>query len=61
VGTVSERTQSALKTVEKWCLKEGLTVNPGKTSVVPFTWKRDLKDLKELFLFGKKLQIKGQV
>lgn len=37
LSTLSERTQQAVKIVENWCKKVGLTVNPDKSDVVIFT------------------------
>lgn len=39
-GTVVNRMQSALNHVSNWCQKEDLSVNPGKTIIVPFTKRR---------------------
>lgn len=59
-GTVSDLMQRALKTVESWCSKEGLSVNPAKTTIIPFTKKRNL-DLRELNLWGQTLQLEQRV
>jgi hypothetical protein len=40
---LSENTQIALSEVHKWCLREGLSVNPSKTIIVPFTRRRSVK------------------
>ena len=51
-NTISERSQRALKIVDRWCSKEGLSINPLKTTVVTFTRKRALEGLKSLVLNG---------
>lgn len=38
--TLSERMQTALNMTHSWCLREGLSINPSKTVVVPFTRRR---------------------
>ena len=53
---VSGFTQWALHTVELWCGRLGLSVNPDKTVLVAFTGKRKLTGLFEPCLFGKILQ-----
>lgn len=35
------------KTVQKWCTREGLAVNPTKTSMIVFNRRRNLQQLKE--------------
>jgi hypothetical protein len=37
--TISRRLQTALNITWEWCIKEGLSVNPTKTVVIPFTRK----------------------
>jgi hypothetical protein len=59
--TVSELLQTALGLVQQWCDRTGLSINPSKTVVVPFTKKRVLKGLKELTLFGKTIQLSTEV
>ena len=51
-NTVSGLIQCALRTVETWCDKLGLSVNPDKTGLVAFTRKRTLPGLFEPRLFG---------
>lgn len=60
-GVISNLTQRALGIVETWCTAEGLTVNPAKTTVVAFTRRRKLQDLKVLRLWGKELQLSSEV
>jgi hypothetical protein len=60
--TVSEVLQTALGLVVlQWCDRTGLSINPSKTVIIPFTKKRVLKDLKELTLFGKTIQLFADV
>ena len=39
---ISERMQTALNFTLQWCRKEGLNVNPTKTTLVPFTKRRKM-------------------
>jgi hypothetical protein len=56
--TVSEVLQTALCTVQQWCERTKLSINPNKTVVIPFTRKRDIK---EPILFGKMIQLSSEV
>jgi hypothetical protein len=58
---VSEVLQTALGLVQQWCDRTGLSINPSKMVVIPFTKKRVLKGLKELTLFGKTIQLFTEV
>jgi hypothetical protein len=49
--TVSEVLQTALCTIQKWCKKVSLSINPNKMVIIPLTRKRELKKLKEPSLF----------
>jgi len=53
-NTVSGLMQWALLTVETWCNEVGLSVNPNKTGLVAFTWKRKLPGFPEPQFFGVK-------
>jgi ribonuclease HI len=53
--------QSALKTTEKWCGSTGLSINPNKTTVVPFTRLKKNTQIKELQLFGSSVTYEKQV
>jgi hypothetical protein len=44
--TVSEFLQTALCTVQQWCKRTKLSINPNMTVVIPFTRKRSVKGLK---------------
>jgi hypothetical protein len=46
-STVSECLHMALYTVQRWCERTDLSINPDKTVIVPFTRKRVIKNLKE--------------
>jgi hypothetical protein len=50
-NTESGLMQWALSTVETWCNKVGLSVNPDKTGLVAFTRKRKLQGFFEPRLF----------
>jgi hypothetical protein len=60
-NTVSGLIQMALGTVEKWCGKVGLSVNPDQTGLVVFTRRRKLAALFEPRFFGRTLQRSGSV
>jgi hypothetical protein len=51
--TVSEYLQTALYTVQRWCERTGLSINPNKTVIIPFTRRRNIRGLKEPVLFNK--------
>jgi len=51
----------ALHTVEVWCSRLGLSVNPDKTGLVAFTRKRKLTGFFEPCLFSKNLQCSSSV
>ena len=57
-GVISELMTSALKVVEKWCESTGLSVNPDKTVLIPFTRRRDLTAFNNIQLQGKSLCVK---
>jgi hypothetical protein len=59
--TVSEVLQTALHTVQQWCERTKLSINPCKTVVIPFTRKRAIKGLKEPILFNKMIQLSNEV
>jgi hypothetical protein len=55
-NAVSGLIQWALDTVEEWCGRLGLTVNPDKTGLVVFTRKRKLPGFFQLYFFGRVVQ-----
>lgn len=56
IVSLSERLNSALKIVEKWCIETGLSVNPDKAFVMKFS-KGELKNYDHVIkLFNKELQ-----
>jgi hypothetical protein len=59
--TVSEVLQTALCTVQQWCERTKLSVNPNETVVIPFTWKRNIKGLREPVLFNKRIQLSSEI
>jgi hypothetical protein len=60
-NTVSEPLQEALSMVQQWCDRTQLSINPQKIVIVPFTWKRALRGLKEPTLSGHTLQLTTEV
>jgi hypothetical protein len=60
-NTVSGLLQWAFSTIETWCNKVGLSVNPDKTRLVAFTWKRKLQGLFEPRIFGVPLRLSRSV
>jgi hypothetical protein len=59
--TVSEVLQTPLHTVQQWCERTKLSINPNKTVVIPFTRRRNFEGLKEPVLFGEKIQLSNEV
>jgi hypothetical protein len=58
---VSEKMQTALNSVARWCRQKNLSINPAKTDVVLFTKNRKLKGpLAKLKLFGQELDYKKE-
>jgi len=53
--TVREIMQEALNVVVKRAVKEGLSVSPHKTAIVPFTNRRKIEGLGPLILHGKEI------
>jgi hypothetical protein len=49
--------QAALNEVVNWGTKEGLSISPQKTVVIPFTNKRKIEGLGPLTLPGRQLQL----
>jgi hypothetical protein len=60
-GTIAELTQWALRCVEKWCVKKGLSINPDKTEITLFTRKRKGKELIKVQYKGRPLALTGKV
>ena len=61
LSTVSERLQTTLYTVQGWCERTRLSINPNKTVIITFTRKRNIKGLKELTPFNKTIQLSSDV
>ena len=55
-NTIRELMQRALLRVERWCHKNGLSVNPEKTEVVPFTRRRNV-GLQGITLLNSELKL----
>lgn len=47
--------------VERWCVKEIMSVTQTKTSPVPFTRKRKPFGIRELDVFGTPLKVDAEV
>lgn len=60
-AVISDRVQLALDMVTSWCFKEGLSVNPLKTAIVPFTRRINIKDLRNPTLGGVTIQFKSEI
>lgn len=56
LNELSDRTQHAIKIVEKWCKKVGLTVNAGKSELVIFTKNRILSGYYPPKIFNKEIR-----
>jgi ribonuclease HI len=56
-GTISEIMSNALKCLDEWCTGEGLSINPRKTIIIPFTRRRNLGGLVNLTLSGVKIEL----
>jgi hypothetical protein len=59
--SVSEVLQTALRKIQKWCERTNLCINPYKTVIIPFTRKRNIRELKEQTLFSKTIQLSSKV
>jgi hypothetical protein len=59
--TVRELMQSALDVVVNWVVKEGLNISPHKTTILSFTNRRKVGDLRPITLLGKELTMLGEV
>lgn len=58
---ILDRMQQILKLVEAWCRQENLKVNPGKTTLLPFTRRRGVEGWRELQLFGEHIKMANEV
>jgi hypothetical protein len=61
VHIIRELMQAALNVVDNWTAKEGRSISPHKTAIVPFTNRRKLEGLGPLILRGKQLQMLDEV
>jgi hypothetical protein len=59
--TVSEVSQTAPHTVQEWCERTKLSINPNKKVVIFFTKRRNIKCLREPILFGGKIQLSSEI
>lgn len=60
-NVVADMMNVGLRLVNRWCEREGLSVNPLKTVIVPFTRKRNLESLSRLKLGNTQLGISTEV
>ena len=60
-NTVFDRMESTLNTVQRWCDKVGLSVNPDKTALILFTRKRKIRGIRTLKFYGRDLSLVHQV
>jgi hypothetical protein len=58
--TCGELMQSALNVVVKWAVKEGRNISPYKTTIVPFTNRRNVEGLGPPTLHGKEIKMLGK-
>jgi hypothetical protein len=58
---IRELMQEVLKVVDRWTAKEGLSISPHKTAIVPFTTRRITEGLGPLTPHGKQLQMLDKV
>ncbi|XP_028161440.1 uncharacterized protein LOC114353581 [Ostrinia furnacalis] len=58
---VTDIMQRALNTLEEWCDKNHLSVNPGKTNAIAFTKMRNTTGLGHLYLYGKQITWTNEV
>lgn len=58
--TVCDRMQDALASAYEWCLQEGLSINPNKTTLIPFTRKRNFS-LRTLTMGGVELTLSSSI
>jgi hypothetical protein len=57
---VSEVLQAAIGTVQQWCDKTNLSINPNETVIISLTRKRAIRGLKEPALFSKTIQVSSE-
>lgn len=61
-STLGDRMRTAVKTVEDWCQRNGLSINPKKTELVLFSRRRTGSHLVgKLRLFGDDVELSSQV
>ena len=60
-AVISELMQGAMKMVEEWCVAEDLSINPSKTTLVPFTKKKNLDGLTPPIIFNVQLEFSVEV
>ena len=58
---VCDRMQVACRTIERWCRRSGLAVNPDKTELIMFTKKRNLTRFRSPTIYGVPLTLKEEV
>lgn len=60
-STVTQLLQQAINTTERWCQRNGLSINPSKTAVVPFTRQKIKKTLLPVKIFGSPVRFEDHV
>ena len=60
-NTVADIMNDSLRHVTNWCQREGLSINPSKTVVVPFTRKKNLESLSRLRIGSTQLEVSATV
>ena len=61
ISTLFDIMQQALRSVERWCSKVGLSVNPLKTNIILFTKKRILQGVRPLQFYGSEIHLSDEV
>ena len=61
--TIGDLMRTAMGIVERWCLKNGLRINPVKTKLVLFSRRRndDVVSLGDFVIFGKAVTLRAMV
>jgi hypothetical protein len=59
--TVSDLINTALRRVSRWCSEVGLSINPDRVVVVPFTRRRNVKGIGPLRLLDSVIPLQQQV
>ncbi|GJQ88722.1 hypothetical protein Trydic_g5749 [Trypoxylus dichotomus] len=60
-GIFYELIQMSLRITNEWCHSVGLSINSSKTTIVPFTRKRNIWNVKDIRLHGTLIECKTEV